>query len=351
MIKRLLTGATREGRRWGPSTGNPGWLILIWFRAKSAEHPGPVLSQCLPARPKKGLHAAVEGFVRQPAVLVTSDGRRVLPEGDQFFAGLAQLAPDPIAFAIRNLGFVKFQPLDERVTLIELHPGAVGRRALLAAERRIAESGGTLFRLSYLDAGRPSRSALTANDAIGRLRELRAPPAASAVSRFRVEPQDYANLLRDADNPLRLLSQKWCESFGEFGSEVTPFAAKIGVLPRLMIIGLRPRVADPVFRFIGDGHDWLTQWYASSPIGERVEDLPDREYGAWASRYYKSVARSGEPRYDLVTAALGRGTETPYRVHYERLMLPWKTSSNEVFVTMVSKVLRRDAEGEEPATP
>lgn len=287
--------------------------------------------------------------MRQRAMLVTSDGRRVLSEGDQFFAGLAQLAPDPVAFAIRSLGFVKFQPLDERVTLIELHPHAVSRHALLAAERRIAGSGGTLFRIGLLDVDQPSQTLLAADEVIGRLRELRAPQAASgAASRFRVEPQDYAKLLREGDNPLRLLSQRWCESFGEFGSDVIPFAAKIGVSPRLMIIGLPPRAADPVFRFIGDGHDWLIRWYDSSPIGERIEDLPDREYGAWASRYYKSVARSGEPRYDLVTAALGRESEMPYRLHYERLMLPWKTPSNEVFVTMVSKVLRRDAEGEEP---
>ena len=72
---------------------------------------------------------------QQPAMLVTSDGKRVLAEDDPFFATLRDLgrADDAVSFAVRNLGFIKFEVLDGRVVIIEIHPASVDRRALLAA--------------------------------------------------------------------------------------------------------------------------------------------------------------------------------------------------------------------------
>ena len=71
-----------------------------------------------------------------------------------------------------------------------------------------------------------------------------------------------------------------------------------------MIIGVRPRDPDPVFRFIGEGHRWLASDYQVNGIGEHVENQPDKEYGAWVSEFYKSVASTGQPRYDLVSATI-----------------------------------------------
>src|SRR5205823_9762601 len=59
----------------------------------------------------------------------------------------------------------------------------------------------------------------------------------------------------------------------------------------------------------------------------------DLEYGQWLSEFYKFVASSRQPRYDLVTAQVRDQDErdSPRRtVCYERLLLPWKTPSNEV---------------------
>ena len=73
-------------------------------------------------------------------------------------------------------------------------------------------------------------------------------------------------------------------------------------------------------------------------IGEKLENLPDKDYGGWASEFYKSVASTGEPRYDYVTAAIRRRPDT-FVTRYERLLLPWKTPSDEVLVTLWSRGL------------
>src|SRR5260370_30418486 len=76
-------------------------------------------------------------------------------------------------------------------------------------------------------------------------------------------------------------------------------------------------------------------------IGGKVQDQPDKTYGQWVSQFYKSVASTGQPRYDYVTAAIERPPGT-YTTRYERLLLPWKTPSDEVLVTMSSRGLRGD---------
>ena len=84
---------------------------------------------------------------QQSTVLVSSDGKRALPEDDGFFVTLRDLAPgdDATGFAVRNLGFIKFQVVDAQTTVIELDPCSVDRRALVAAERLGNQRGGGLI--------------------------------------------------------------------------------------------------------------------------------------------------------------------------------------------------------------
>jgi hypothetical protein len=106
-----------------------------------------------------------------------------------------------------------------------------------------------------------------------------------------------------------------------------------------MIAGVTPGRPDPVFRFIGEGHaNWLDSAFRFHAIGEKLENFPDKEYGRWLSQFYKNVARTGEPRYDYVTAAIRREPDM-YSTRYERLLLPWKTSTDEILVSLSSRTL------------
>src|SRR6516225_4946554 len=131
-------------------------------------------------------------------------------------------------------------------------------------------------------------------------------------------------------------------SFGHFDPSVISFAIKNDLLSRLIIVGVKPPGAEPIFRFIGDGHvNWLDDNYHLHAIGKRVADQPDKNYGQWVAQFYKSVASTGQPRYDYVTAAIQRSPGT-FTTRYERLLLPWKTPSDEVLVTLSSRGLTED---------
>ena len=144
--------------------------------------------------------------MEQLTVLVTSEGRWVLPGSEEFLAALGDPDPDydAVGFAVRNLGFVKYQILDRLVTEIELHPRNVALPALLAIEHQLKEPPTKLFRIKHFDTEWHSEISASPEHTVARLRELCAPvPHPAASERFHVEPQDPNALLRDVDNPLR----------------------------------------------------------------------------------------------------------------------------------------------------
>jgi hypothetical protein len=285
--------------------------------------------------------------VNQVAMLVTSEGEWVLPGSQAFLAALGDPCPDydAVGFAVKNLGFIKLLIIDDLVVEIELHPRNVLLPALAALERQLLTSKITLFRIKYLDTEWHSEISASIEHTLSRLHELCTPVfSPSPNERFRIEPLDPAILLgghSGENTSLGPLAQKWRITFGHFDSAVMGLASSQQLLPLMVIIGADQRDPDPVFRFIGHGHRWAGNDYLIEGVGERVENLPDKEYGAWVSQFYRSVITTGRPRYDLVTASLKYQGEpgTPQRmVRYERLLLPWKTTaSGEIFISSCAR--------------
>lgn len=275
-------------------------------------------------------------------MLVNGNGDWLLPDTAEFFEALGDPDPDydAVSFAVKNLGFIKLQIFGQSITEIELHPRNVTLPALLAVQQHLVSSTVPLFRLKFLETEWRSEISSSREHVIARLSEICAPVFAPVpTERFRVEPKDIAHAF-DEDSWTRPLAQKWRVSFGKFDPFIIALALQHKLLDRLVIVGIKPPAQEPVWRFIGDGHKWLGSQFRQGGIGERLENMPDKEYGAWATSYYKTVAASGQPRFDLVTGSIQWEDEDgrPRRWYrYERLMLPWKTQSDEVFVTLCSR--------------
>ena len=79
------------------------------------------------------MRASARAFVKRLIMLVTSDGQWVIEDSAEFLAALGDADPDYDAalFAVKNLGFIKFQILDDSVIEIELHPRNVQLPTLL----------------------------------------------------------------------------------------------------------------------------------------------------------------------------------------------------------------------------
>jgi hypothetical protein len=278
-------------------------------------------------------------------MLVTADGDWVLPDSEAFLAALGDPDPDydAVGFAVRNLGFVKFQVLDRIVTEIELHPRNVGLRALLAVEKLLGEASTNLFRIRYLDTEWHSEISSSAGHTMARLRELCTPVfEPPSHERFRVTAQDPSVLFDSRTRRtegLGPLAMKWRVAFGNFDSSVMGLAGRHDLLPRLVLLNFAGKDVQPILRFMGGAQRWGGDAYRFDGLGHPIEDMPDREYGAWVSQFYKSVASSGQPRYDLVTAQMeyhGEAGKPRRPARYERLLLPWRTPEG----TLVSSCIK-----------
>jgi hypothetical protein len=289
--------------------------------------------------------------VEHLTILASPEGQWVLPGTSEFFAALGDPDPDydAVSFAVRNLGFIKFEVIRQSIIEIELHPRNVELPALLAVQQQLLSSDLRLFRIKYFDASWHSEIFSSAEAAISRLSDLCRPHVMPiGHDRFLVEPQDFGQLFNDDDNPFRMIAQKWRIAFGHFDPNIITLAMRNEVLPRLAIVGVKPRQKNPVWRFVGHGHGWMGDEYLHRVVGEKVEDIPDKDYGEWASGFYRSVAESGRPRYDLISTSVQyrNAPGKPWRpVCYERLLLPWKTPSEEVFVTLCSRTVGATEKG------
>src|SRR5215469_11735019 len=120
-------------------------------------------------------------------MLVTSDGRWVLEDSAELAAELGDPKPDYDAalFAVKNLGFIRFQVLDGSIVEIELHPRNVQLPALLAVQQQLLSSVVKLFRLKYLDTAWRSEIMTSPEAAVTRLSELYPYPAKAGCQLLR----------------------------------------------------------------------------------------------------------------------------------------------------------------------
>lgn len=282
--------------------------------------------------------------MQRVTMLATPDGDWVFEGSPEFLDILGDPDPDYDAtlFAVKNLGFIKLEMAGSSVLEIEFHPCNVSLSALLAVQQQLQSMKIGLFRLKYFDLAWRSEITFGAEQAMARIAELCTPVnPPQSTDKFLSEKKDYLDLYRSGNGSLRIMAQKWRMSFGHFDSSVLSFAIRHGALGRMVIAGVRPPDREPVFRFIGDGFQWMEDEFPVYGIGEKIENMPDKEYGSWTAEFYKSVAAANEPRYDIVTAAIrAKPRQTsPYLTRYERLLLPWKTPSGEILVTLLSEKL------------
>ena len=148
-----------------------------------------------------------------------------------------------VSFAVRNLGFIKFEVIRQSVVEIELHPAqcrtsGAARGAAAAAVVGSAPVPDQVFRheLAFRDL------VLGRGDDRAPVRAVRAAlHADDATSDFSSSRRISGCCFEDEHNAFRVIAQKWRVSFGHFDPNIIPLAMRNELLPRLAIIGVKPR--------------------------------------------------------------------------------------------------------------
>jgi hypothetical protein len=69
---------------------------------------------------------------------------------------------------------------------------------------------------------------------------------------------------------------------------------------------------------------------------EFLDDTPDRDYGAWVVQAYEQVLCSRRLRVHAVRALVRTSAAATLRTRYDRVLIPWRSTSGDVFAMGLS---------------
>lgn len=109
-----------------------------------------------------------------------------------------------------------------------------------------------------------------------------------------------------------------------------------GLLERMILLRQRPKTSRLVFTHLGSAIECVRPGQNLLLVDREVHEQPDREYGAWVAQAYAENLRSGRPKLQSIRATVRLSETTAAQGRYDRLNLPWRTSSNDRFLMTIS---------------
>jgi hypothetical protein len=89
---------------------------------------------------------------------------------------------------------------------------------------------------------------------------------------------------------------------------------------------------------IGSNYRMFDEGWRARAQGSRFEDMPDFSYGTWVAEAYRQALMTGEPQLDRIDAILDVVGAGLSRVHYTRIIVPFRTHDNRRLVLSTSAV-------------
>jgi transcriptional regulator with XRE-family HTH domain len=134
----------------------------------------------------------------------------------------------------------------------------------------------------------------------------------------------------------RRLSRYWFASHGRWNDELGGVLERCR-LQRTLLLRKRPRIDRLMFEELGGGMRTgrPEDRYFLDMLGRDINDLPDREYGAWMADIYDRTLARRRPRLDYTEAMVSPSPSLVYHIRHDRLILPWYYG-NDLFVMGVS---------------
>ncbi|MBB2158275.1 hypothetical protein HLH33_18600 [Gluconacetobacter diazotrophicus] len=274
-------------------------------------------------------------------LLIGPTGRIFYPYSEEFFKYVGYFGQDVdlISYSIKNLGFSSISVFP-RYTHICFRPALFPRACLQRVletillqppPRIVLERAGSLFA--------PLEILQNVNDAVARLRTLQ------VATPDEDEPPGSPNVIGLSLDRLR--DPKRASMRAAF--EIWKKARRYTRTQNVATIATNPVFGGGAVAWMpGQDRCLIEAWpqtYKSygdvsheSFLGFDVRDLPDSAYIVPTTRSYFAVAHRQEPRLELIEAQVTRDDGSKFWSRYERLILPWRTSASDTFVSSVPLV-------------
>ena len=283
-------------------------------------------------------------------LLIDEQGRlcEAVPEVVEMLLDYPNADFDITAYAVRNLGWIEIS-LDRPAGRIEakFRSLTVSFGAVSALYALLSNSDWKTIRFEYDLFGWMTETYQDSGAACAALHVV----VQSVIKFFHHPPYTSVEknpaCLREEDaggsKMLASVLDLWRERSGEIADDVTHRTREIGILPRLMLIGMDSSGSDGRFQYIGSGFTVYGDRWPREAIGRNIHEQPDRAYAARVAESCKMAALGSEPRYTHVDACIGMPGQDLRRSRYKCLKTPW-TNSRGDRVLMITSVLTPDVD-------
>ncbi|HEV2676236.1 MAG TPA: hypothetical protein VGV37_17055 [Aliidongia sp.] len=243
-------------------------------------------------------------------------------------------------YAIRNLGFVWFKP-ETNGARLKLRADLFTKACFEQVVRLVLEHRIVRLVIEHEGEGEPAEVLHNINDIIARLDFLRGTtPGEHPRESYILETLDLGRLRHGKRRRMAEAFQSWFRSHGRLPSNFEPLRRVGAFEGGHLLVSLKGR-DQAIIRA------WPNNILCYSPsesarlIGRDLSDQPDSKFAQWSAKPYYEVVQEAAARLDLVEAVIRPPNGPPLISRYERLLLPWRTSSGEYWVSGTSHTRSR----------
>ncbi|HXY99375.1 MAG TPA: hypothetical protein VEI03_05215 [Stellaceae bacterium] len=161
------------------------------------------------------------------------------------------------------------------------------------------------------------------------------PPIEIKVPRYSV-PRSLRNLATASFSMVRPIVDLWKDRRGVFGEEVRNALVATKLFQRTILVRKPPNSSRLITEHFGAGIMIMRPCESLLTIGHELNELPDRDYGAWMAEAYAETSLSRRLRLESVRAFVRTSAGTTLRTRYDRVLMPWHGKDNDLYVMCLS---------------
>jgi hypothetical protein len=247
---------------------------------------------------------------------------------------------DAPAYAVRNLGFIHVR-LHEEGVRVSLRSGTFSLLTLAAALYTLIDRRPRRIILAVFWGDDWSYEMFTALGSFAeRAEDLAAGEPIAGRPRWLAVEKKLEALELPAFEKVKPVVDLWRANRGRLSEELYQVLRATDLLQRAVLIRKLPRSSRLVYQHFGGGIKMMRPCETFVMIGRDAHDVPDREYGIWVADHYGEALSRRRLRLDGMRATVGTSQSGTLRVRYDRLLMPWRGGTSDLFVLGLS--IRRE---------
>ena len=247
---------------------------------------------------------------------------------------------DAPGYAVRNLGFIHVR-LHEEGVRVSLRSGRYSLLTLTAALYALIDRRPRRIVLAVFGDEDWSYEMFTNIGSFAeRAEDLAGGEPIAGRPRWLAAERKLDALTLPAFEKTRALVALWSASRGRLGDDLIRALRACDLIHRAVLVRQVAGTSRLVYEHFGSAIKAMRPCETLNLVGRDIDDIADRAYGGWIAESYASALRRRRLKLDSIRATLRTSEESTVKVRYDRLLMPWRRSGNDLFALGIS--MRRE---------